>query len=92
MNKLNFPPAATLLYLLKGFGQKQTKIIIKIICVSALSSFWGINNQEIASVEWKDQGVYVKSGIFKWLARWRLLFGSLRCIYFMRNKSLKDPS
>ena len=85
-------PAATLLYLLWGFGQKQTKTIIKIICAPPLSSFWGINNQEIASVEWKDQWVLVKSGIFKWLARWRLLFGPLRNIYFISIKSLKDPS
>ena len=57
-----------------------------------ISSFWGINNQEIASVEWKDQWVLVKSGIFKWLARWRLLFGPLRSIYFISIKSLKAPS
>ena len=92
VNELNFPPAATLLYLLWGFGQKQTKTIIEIICAPPLSSFWGINNQEIASVEWKDQWVLVKSGIFKWLARWRLLFGPLRSIYFISIKSLKDPS
>ena len=85
-------PAATLLYLLWGFGQKQTKTIIKIICAPQLSSFWGINNQEIASAEWKDQWVLVKSGIFKWLARWRLLFGPLRSIYFISIKSLKAPS
>ena len=52
-------------------------VIQKIICASVSLSFWGINHQVIASVGWKDQGVYVKSGIFEGFARWRLLFGPL---------------
>ena len=47
-------------------------VVQNIICAPVLSSFWGINHQEIASVGWKDQGVYVKSGIFKWFGDYYL--------------------